>query len=214
LFVVILRKGRCRVIVIQESKSEDTKDISNIYLEAFPSATRSLLGLKTSEEYFKRVLQHNSYSLITASLNNEILGFVVFIDNLFETVGRRWILKHWSELVMFVLKHPIYVLDRLIYRIRALILQKISFSRPSVVSDLKGGSCIDVIAVKKSARGLGVGTSLIMHCIHIAKEKKIDFVNLAVEEENSEAIRLYESIGFKQISYDKNDKMHILSFSC
>jgi ribosomal protein S18 acetylase RimI-like enzyme len=181
-------------------------------MEGFKDTTRALLGYKTSEEYFKQVLRHDSYCLITATLNNEVVGFVLLVVNLLETIGRGWILNHPQEALLFTLRHPFYIIKRLLYRVKVAVLQKISYGSPSVLSDLKKGSWIDIIAVKKSARHLGVGKLLVAHCIEIAKERGIDYINLTVEGQNSAAIALYKSTGFEETSFSQKEDCYIFSF--
>ena len=62
---------------------------------------------------------------------------------------------------------------------------------------------IDAIGIDEKYRRNGVGTQLINYIIDLAKKEKCTDLQLSVNEENTEAIKLYEKIGMrvKNISY-------------
>lgn len=60
------------------------------------------------------------------------------------------------------------------------------------------------IVTKKNKRNLGIGYSLLIELINIAKEKEIKKITLEVNESNKSAIHLYKKIGFKEISIRNN----------
>lgn len=58
---------------------------------------------------------------------------------------------------------------------------------------------IEFIAVSPHAQGQGLGTSLIQEALRfLLLDRKIDEISLCVEEENGEAISLYQKAGFQQ----------------
>ena len=60
------------------------------------------------------------------------------------------------------------------------------------------------IAVTKSARGRGIGKSLVGALISLAKDKGLAFISLEVRESNTPAISLYTKCGFKDFGKRKN----------
>ncbi len=60
------------------------------------------------------------------------------------------------------------------------------------------------LAVKVDYRRMGIGTSLINHTLNFAKKNKLKFLTLEVRESNLSAIRLYKSLGFKNVGKRKN----------
>lgn len=67
---------------------------------------------------------------------------------------------------------------------------------------------IDSIAVDKDYRGKGSGTQLIKHVIDLGKKQNCTDLSLSVNEENVDAIKLYEKLGMrvKGISYSMKIK--------
>src|SRR5260370_32665144 len=55
------------------------------------------------------------------------------------------------------------------------------------------------IAVEAQARGQGIGHRLIQRAITFAMEKGVPYVNLFVDPTNTQAIALYQRIGFVEI---------------
>lgn len=60
------------------------------------------------------------------------------------------------------------------------------------------------ICVDKSYRGKGIAKSLVFSMIEILKGKNVEHILLEVNENNTNAIKLYEKIGFDIISKRKN----------
>lgn len=60
------------------------------------------------------------------------------------------------------------------------------------------------IVTKKEMRKKGVGTLLLEKIIQIARDQKLEKIFLEVNENNIQAIKLYEKFGFEKISIRKN----------
>lgn len=67
---------------------------------------------------------------------------------------------------------------------------------------------IDVICVDENLRGKGIGTKILEHIKEFAKENNCTDLYLTVNEENLDAIKLYEKFGFqlKNIAYSMKIK--------
>lgn len=60
------------------------------------------------------------------------------------------------------------------------------------------------IVVKKSYRNKGIGKSLLNYIISNSKDLDLQSITLEVNENNSVAIHLYESLGFQKVGFRKN----------
>lgn len=60
------------------------------------------------------------------------------------------------------------------------------------------------IVVKKDFRNNGVGSLLLENLINLSKKLNLYSITLEVNEENSQAIHIYEKFGFKNIGLRKN----------
>lgn len=64
------------------------------------------------------------------------------------------------------------------------------------------------IAVTKSARGKGIGKSLVEALISFAEKQNLSFISLEVRESNALAISLYTKCGFRNMGKRKNFYQH------
>ena len=71
-------------------------------------------------------------------------------------------------------------------------------------NNVLGEVYIDNIAVFYNYRGFGIGTALLKHLIKVSEEENCEFITLEVRESNSDAIKLYEKLGFKNVGVRKN----------
>ena len=60
------------------------------------------------------------------------------------------------------------------------------------------------IAVEKSHRKQGIGTSLISEIITYSQNKNLKFLTLEVRESNTETVKFYEKLGFEKLGVRKN----------
>ena len=65
---------------------------------------------------------------------------------------------------------------------------------------------IEGVRVHKNHRGLGIGKTMFQWAIHTAKERKVHVLQLTTDKKRSDAIRFYESLGFK--ASHEGMKMH------
>jgi ribosomal-protein-alanine N-acetyltransferase len=59
---------------------------------------------------------------------------------------------------------------------------------------------LQTIAVGESFQGQGIGRKLLSHLVALSVELKVTFIFLEVRDDNSAALSLYSSFGFKEIS--------------
>lgn len=57
---------------------------------------------------------------------------------------------------------------------------------------------IDDVKVNKNYRRKGVGTTLMNEAIKIAKNRRVDSIELVVNSDNTVAKRLYQKVGFEK----------------
>ncbi|MDO8619467.1 MAG: GNAT family N-acetyltransferase [Candidatus Daviesbacteria bacterium] len=61
---------------------------------------------------------------------------------------------------------------------------------------------IDDVLVKEEFRKKGYGTQLINKALNLARELKVDSIELVVNKDNEVAKNLYEKVGFKKTNKD------------
>ena len=71
-------------------------------------------------------------------------------------------------------------------------------------NNVLGEIYIDNIAIKNEYRRKGYGEKLLKYLISEGISKKADFITLEVRKSNSNAINLYEKLGFKNVGIRKN----------
>ena len=188
-------------ILVREAIASEVPAIARIDRESFPDHTRALLGQKTCEEYITSVFDHDAFSLLVACADDEVLGYAVLHTDPMGSVGKQWILRSWPAIIMLVVRRPIYVLRRLSSVLYEAI--RLSFAmRTQHAPQFSDGSSwqetayLDVIAVKKSARGKKLGARLLDSCISVSRKKKLSKLKLTVKANNASAVALYRSMGF------------------
>ncbi len=62
----------------------------------------------------------------------------------------------------------------------------------------KRGTIYDLF-VKKSSRGRGIGKALLLNAMKDLRNHNVEIIQLTVKSDNFVAIRLYESLGFKEV---------------
>ncbi len=62
---------------------------------------------------------------------------------------------------------------------------------------------LNYIVTKKEKRNLGIASQILDNLISFANTKNIEYITLEVNEKNTNAIKLYEKFGFKQIGFRK-----------
>ena len=62
---------------------------------------------------------------------------------------------------------------------------------------------LNYIVTKKEKRNLGIASQILDNLISFANTKNIEYITLEVNEKNTNAIKLYEKFGFKQIGLRK-----------
>ena len=62
---------------------------------------------------------------------------------------------------------------------------------------------LNYIVTKKEKRNLGIASQILDNLISFANNKNIEYITLEVNEKNTNAIKLYEKFGFKQIGLRK-----------
>lgn len=67
-----------------------------------------------------------------------------------------------------------------------------------------GEGYITNIAVTETARGRGIGKSLVTELINFDKSNSLEFISLEVRESNTNAISLYTKCGFEVVGKRKN----------
>lgn len=79
------------------------------------------------------------------------------------------------------------------------IATAMSIDHKKAFGDPENGSSLWSLAVDQQAKYPGVGTSLIKHIASFYKEQGRSFIDVSVFHDNTEAITIYEKLGFQQV---------------
>jgi len=170
-------------------KQEHKEDAARLYAIAFQSKFLKILG---SPEEVTELLKGgiNTQRAISAiSADNELVGISGFqLDN--------------TSLTDVSFKNFIKKYGILNGAFKAIVLAILFYRKP----DEKNQLLMDGIAVKEGYRGKGIGKQLFSELELFARDKKMSSIKLDVIDENPDAKRLYENIGFEPIKYQKTPK--------
>jgi len=206
------------VYTARRGKIEEVGEVSSIYRETFPKHTRSILGHKTCEAYFRAVCLHSSYYLaVSLKDNTSVAGFAVLHFDRRRSLGNQWLFADPVAMLWFIARNPIYWMHRLFCKARSIIRKKkLPLNRAHTTKDvpvfpLGVTAYIDIIAVAESSKRKGVGKLIVKHCVEFAKEKGLRFINLTVDAHNRNAIEFYNKLDFSVVLYNPSSESYVLS---
>ena len=165
---------------------EHKEEAARLYAIAFQSKFLKLLG---SPEKVTQLLSgaiNPDRGICALSHSNELIGIAGFELNNSSLTNLK--LKDFTRN---------YGLIRGTFK---LVLSAILFHRKP---DHKAQLLMDGIAVKEGNRGKGIGKQLFIALEKLARQNKITSIKLDVIDENPDAKKLYESIGFITTKYTK-----------
>jgi ribosomal protein S18 acetylase RimI-like enzyme len=196
-------------IQLVDGQIKNASDLAAIYYATYPEATSSMLGLKACKNYFESVMSHSSYNVIVAEHDNQVKGYAILHLDMLQFMGKSWILKSWGSIVTFVLRHPLYTLNRGVATINHFRKNKrkkfvSSENTKPTQQNFATTAYLHDIAVSDTARGLGLGKRLLSECIDRAKKAGLSTLRLTVHLENQPAVTLYERLGFTKASETKS----------
>lgn len=184
-------------------------ELAAIYIESFPELFRSRLGLNVCKRYFESIIDHDGFNVLVARKGLEVLGYIVLHSDVRIKASKRWMWQCWPELLTILYKEPLVLLRwgvKKVFRPFELLRNRIKIKK--MISDTSFSitekrSYIDSVGVKKSFRGMGVGTQLVDESVKKALEKGAKRVGLTVDVQNLAARHLYEAAGFSVTSEDQ-----------
>ncbi|MFF2092211.1 GNAT family N-acetyltransferase [Paenibacillus sp. NPDC058174] len=81
-----------------------------------------------------------------------------------------------------------------------------SLSESDIEKRRAGAPFVRLLAVHPSARGKGVATALLQHCARLSADQGKDYLYLNTSDMMSDAVRLYENLGFERIpEFERNN---------
>ncbi len=144
------------------------------------------LAYSTDPDVFRAVFGGESIHVIEKALNDKMV-FVATVGN--EIVGAVGVASKDEKSLDITL--PVLVGVKGIKFLKSFLLWQFIKSAPG-----EGELFIEFIAVKPQYRGMGIGTKLLKEVIAFAWEAGFRYIKLFVREENADARRLYEKLGF------------------
>lgn len=212
---------RKAIVFTRRGRFEDLPEVAQIYCEAFANHTRGKLGKATCQRYFYQVLQDKAYCLLVATDNREVQGFAVLHIDLTIPLGLKWLVRSWGAIILLIAREPLFVSNRLRQVLKSFIERKLFRSagadpgavgaRNERLTTSERSGWLDTLAVKKSARRLGIGSMMIRSSLALTKKKSLSYLKLTVESSNRAAIQAYESLGFACLKGTRNEIIYYRS---
>ena len=180
--------------------SHEIERIARIYRQCFPGSIRSLLGQSACVRFFTAVLNSEDSISLTARHGNTIVGFALLIESNQRLNLSQFLLKTVPDIFRLNIRTNTKLLKKIIKKFLKKMAVK-SQNSPKICcieKDSKNEAMIylDILAVEKSFRRLGIGKALVENCLQIARQNGFVKLELTVKMDNEKAIKLYESVGF------------------
>ncbi len=179
-------------ITIRQAKP--TLEEGKLFAEYFDAAAEgffsAMLGKKAysiiAEAYVKENNEYSYKQVLFAEYNSKIVGMVSGFTYDEAKSFNHSILKESSS------QAPIRIM---LFRLVGNILKRFLGGKKS------GEYYIEAIAVNSEFRGKGIGSKLLCSCREVALKKRATLLSLDVSSKNSNAIKLYEKIGMRELSH-------------
>lgn len=192
-------------IEIRDLNQQDLPAIAKIHALAFPSSALTALGASAVRCYYEwQLMGPHDVSALGAFYENEMAGFC--FGGVFRGAMSGFLRKNRAYLVWLVLTHPWLVAnplfrDRLVNGLK--VLRRFSkpgrTNQPSPIHK-KPSFGILSIAVNPEFQGKGLAKALMAESEAIAKRQGLDEMNLTVNPDNYQAIRFYDSLGWRKVT--------------
>ena len=198
-------------INIHEADLKEIPAIASIYKITFPEKTGSMLGQNTCEGYFTSMMDSGFYRILAAVYNGEVVGFSIIQIDRSNSIDNKlgWMLSSPVEILLFLLKNPVYLFKRGINVIKVKLRKQEKSESVNEIPDIEKSVYLALIAVSESARGLGIGKLLLQKSIDISAETENKYLDLDVLKENTHAQKIYEKAGFERIAFVESRQGYI-----
>ena len=157
----------------------------------------------------KRIFRICRNRLVSMSIDNQTIEIIDFTNELCEPIkslNYEWLEKYFrvEEDDVVSLSNPKkYIIDKGGF----IFYAKLDIKIVGTASLLKRDDTIyelGKMAVTDSAKGLGIGTLLLEHCLNKAKQKQIKTLILYSNTILQSAIHLYRKYGFEEVELESN----------
>lgn len=177
------------ISILNGIKPEHIEDAARLYANAFQLKFLKILGEPDKVTKILQLGLNPDRGLTVISKDNELIGLVGY---------------HLVKTSLIDIKFKSFINNYGILKgiIKFVILAIIFYRK----ADNKNQLMMDGIAVKDGYRGLGIGKKLFNELENLARNNNITEIKLDVIDENPEAKKLYQNIGFVQIKYTKVPK--------
>lgn len=182
---------------IRTAALKDVEAVAEVFLKAFERSIRFFTpvtcGIKRAFfDFFSLLISTFREGVMVAEEENKIVGYIVMADN---------VRRLWKEAVLsgFIFKvivkyfkgeYGINLKDAL-----RIVFNKVFFLKFEVITS--PSAQLLSIGVMPEHHGRGIGRALLEKGMEYIRKKGIKRVKLEVRPENSSAVNLYKSFGFK-----------------
>ena len=194
------------ILDIKMLEYEDLNEITAIHQSAFPESMLNKLGSKAIFRFYKSIFEgpHDIVPL-GAWLEEKLIGYS--FAGIWDQVERRFVKANLLFLTALVCFRPWLIVyfnfrNRLKLGLRLLKQPKVlTRQKPTLYEKMFG---IQSIAVIPKLQGYGIGKRLMVETEKAALKRGHNLIMLTVHNDNLQAIRFYEKMGWEKRQDGKN----------
>jgi ribosomal protein S18 acetylase RimI-like enzyme len=187
-------------IEIRELTDEDLSSVANIHCLGFSESALTKLGKKAVRRYYQWQLNgpHDVFA-IGAFHGHLLVGFC--FGGVFSGALSGFVRKNRAYLMGLVMLRPWLLFDRIV---RNQLSVGVKMGKRKIHSQTKKHSLkktsfgILSVVVHPEMQNSGIGAMLMSAAEEEARRRKMDELNLTVNEQNQAAIQFYEKLGWKR----------------
>lgn len=175
---------------IRPIKEGDAKGLSALHVKALPHTVSSQIGAYYLESIYRSVAKNKKNNCAFVAIESgRIIGAISATTNLklFQShVKRDLSIKNYLMILLAIITLRVSLLE---------ILKRVQFENKLVENYMNNYATITILFVSKAQRRKGIGSKLTKKILKFYSKRDHIYVDTLLE--NKEAIRLYESLGFK-----------------
>lgn len=207
-YVQLTKKGKalaCELSPIWEDIRKSTK-------EALEETSFSILqALEELEQAFKSKdlsVRIRESAMLRGSEQLQIVDYSVELSPYFENLNREWLEKYFvvEDIDLKYFKDPE---GEILKKGGDILFAKLGSRVVGTCALIKDGDCFELakMAVTESVQGQGIGRILMLEALDRVKRKSnVEKVILLTDNKLKAAIKLYKTLGFKEIRQDQKSK--------
>jgi len=190
------------------------EDISNVLLicrESFPNSIRWHYSLEMGVKWLQTIIESNSVEKFVIARQDQICGFCILVTNIEGFNKLKSVLKiNNYEIPKIAYKKSRLVLIQIKKRIKNFITFHKSIKKnQDKKSSNRGIAWIEMIAISKKYRRMGLSKMLFMWAERTCTESGKRKIGSTIQDENIASIMMHKKFGFKLDSCSKSGMIYV-----